>query len=479
MLANLLIPLASFGIVSVFSVLMTPFFISYFNYDGLGVISNTNAALQSLFFIGGALTTVYARVYSNKESMSSKALVMTELNNLLSWLSLLSILCGLCIGLYALNKSDTVFWYYSIAFISCAIIIKSQSYTLIPFSKNKIYVNSLIDSGRTIVRNIICLAIVIFFIKDISANAIAMFISALIILLLLMFFYPSNKIFSISKVKLNENMKNSLWVCINQGGAYLFSFADIVMVNVLLGHFLGGVYSLLIQLPLLFKTVGSVAQNSISSFVVKFSAVSKEDTRKVGNVLFKCFSFYSFFIGAAFVLLAQYKYLVFRTWLGEDANLNILHDFDYICYFMMSVSILSLTNIFLAGWGFFAFPAKVTVLFSVMSLLSVVIYSLFFKSITYIMIFTIIYSFLLLKNVFCLMYFYISAKVSMLRFLSLIVFSFLIIALIFILTSSIRKIFSNEMLSLSITVMVLAFFSIPLLKMFRDFKVLLSEKLTP
>ncbi|WP_407218333.1 hypothetical protein [Enterobacter hormaechei] len=207
MLANLLIPLASFGIVSVFSVFMTPFFISYFNYDGLGVISNTNAALQSLFFIGGALTTVYARVYSNKESFCSKAFVMAELNNLLSWLSLLSILCGLCIGLYALNKNDTVFWYYSIAFISCAIIIKSQSYTLIPFSKNKIYVNSLIDSGRTIVRNIICLGIVMFFIKDINANAIAMFVSALIILLLLMFFYPSNKIFIISKVKLNDNMK--------------------------------------------------------------------------------------------------------------------------------------------------------------------------------------------------------------------------------------------------------------------------------
>ncbi|PLV45174.1 hypothetical protein BFX86_22260, partial [Enterobacter hormaechei] len=243
-----------------------------------------------------------------------------------------------------------------------------------------------------------------FFIKDINANAIAMFVSALIILLLLMFFYPSNKIFIISKVKLNDNMKNSLWVCINQGGAYLFSFADIVMVNVLLGHFFGGVYSLLIQLPLLFKTVGSVAQNSISSFVVKFSALSKEDTGTVGNVLFKCFLFYSFFIGAAFVLLAQYKYLVFRTWLGEDANLNILHNFDYICYFMMSVSILSLTNIFLAGWGFFAFPAKITVLFSVMSLSFVVIYSLFFKSITYFMIFTIIYSFLLLKNVFCLIF---------------------------------------------------------------------------
>ncbi|MGK6625579.1 hypothetical protein ACKU0P_001660 [Enterobacter hormaechei] len=84
MLANLLIPLASFGIVSVFSVFMTPFFISYFNYDGLGVISNTNAALQSLFFIGGALTTVYAGVYSNKESFCSKAFVMAELNNLLS-----------------------------------------------------------------------------------------------------------------------------------------------------------------------------------------------------------------------------------------------------------------------------------------------------------------------------------------------------------------------------------------------------------
>ncbi|MEN4885618.1 MULTISPECIES: hypothetical protein [Enterobacter] len=479
MLANLLIPLASFGIVSLFSVFMTPFFISYFNYEGLGVISNTNAALQSLFFIGGALTTVYSRAYSNNESLCSKSSVMAELNNLLSWLSLLSILCCVGIGFYALNKNDTVFWYYSIAFMSCAIIIKSQSYTLIPFSKNKIYVNSLIDSGRTIVRNIICLAIVMFFIKDISANAIAMFVSALVILFVLMFFYPSNKIFIISKVKLNDNMKNSLWVCINQGGAYLFSFADIVMVNVLLGHFLGGVYSLLIQLPLLFKTIGSVAQNSISSFVVKFAVLSKDDTKTVGNVLFKCFLFYSFFIGTAFVLLAQYKYLIFKTWLGEGVNLNILNNFDYICYFMMSVSILSLTNIFLAGWGFFSFPAKMTVLFSVMSLFLVVIYNFFFEDITYIIVFTIIYSFLLLKNIICLLFFYISSKIGVLKFFSLIIFSFLMVLVIFILTTSIRKAVTNEMLSLSISVIILAVLSLPLLKMFRDFKVLLNEKLTP
>ncbi|WP_222928893.1 hypothetical protein, partial [Enterobacter hormaechei] len=63
--------------------------------------------------------------------------------------------------------------------------------------------------------------------------------------------------------------------------------------------------------------------------------------------------------------------------------------------------------------------------------------------------------------------------------LSLIVFSSLIITMIFELTYSIRKMVSNEMLSLSITVIILAFFSLPLLKMFRDFKVLLSEKLTP
>ncbi len=51
MLLNLIIPIISFGIVSIMGLIMTPFFINNFGYEGLGLISNSNALIQSLFLL--------------------------------------------------------------------------------------------------------------------------------------------------------------------------------------------------------------------------------------------------------------------------------------------------------------------------------------------------------------------------------------------------------------------------------------------
>ncbi|YCI82843.1 hypothetical protein M1D83_06625 [Enterobacteriaceae bacterium] len=467
MLLNLMVPLISFGIVSFIGILITPFYINSFGFHGLGIISNSNAMLQSLFFIGGAFTTVYARLYAKTDQENEKKFLLVELNKLLTFVFLLSMSVSIILLTYSFAYQSETLTYYSIAFAAASVIIKSQSFTLIPFAQNKLYINALIDSLRTLLRNALFLILFIFVCKNISTNAVAMILSAIIVMFVLIRIYPENNIFALGMIKYNANVKNSIWVCINQGGAYLFSFADIFLINFLLGNYVGGRYALLIQIPVLMKSIASVAQGAISSFIVKLPAIQSHDSDHLNKVMNKVFIFYAFFISSAFILLIEYKDLLFYLWLDKQYNPKTTMHFDLICYMFMVLTIISIINIFLAAWGYFEIPAKATMFFSVASVSIVLLDFFFFRIQNFLHVFTIIYGTLVIKNICCYFYFFIMAQGNANNaFLNL--FYMVCAAIPSLLLIKINKfLIGSELYSLTSSVLVILIASLPLLNMFK------------
>ncbi|MDV7070327.1 hypothetical protein R3J21_02055 [Citrobacter werkmanii] len=467
MLLNLLIPIASFAIVSIMGLFMTPFFINNFGYDGLGLISNSNALIQSLFFAGGAFTTVYARLYAKAQDIKDREILLIELNKILSFLGLIALLLSMSLYIYSISKKNVVFEYYSLTLFAASIIIICQSFSVFPFAKNKIFINSLVDCCRTFLRNAFCLILFYLFVDNIYANGWAMIISALLSLLMLSILYKENKLFSFGRINFNDNLKNSLWVCLNQGGAYLFSFSDIFLVNFMLGHYIGGVYALLIQIPALLKAVSIVAIGSTSSFIVKFNAKYGSDKKIITKICNQNILFFSFFISNAFIIISSYKELLFSLWVPSGVNDLVLEYFDVVCFIMMLLSITSLINTFLAGWGFFSFPAKVTLCAAVISLVIILFLYNLGVSVSIYIIFGVIYLTLILKNIICFAYFYIVVGLR----LHDLIYGFLLCALVILTNLAIVKVIRycifDDYMSLSIIVLVAGVLSIPLLSYFK------------
>lgn len=470
MLLNLLIPITSFAIVSIMGLFMTPFFINNFGYDGLGVISNSNALIQSLFFAGGAFTTVYARLYAKAQDIKDREGLLIELNKILSFLGLIALLLSISLYIYSISKQNVVFEYYSLTLFAASIIIICQSFSVFPFATNKIFINSVVDCCRTLLRNTFCLIIFYLFVDNIYANGWAMIISALLTLFILSVLYKENKLFSFGKIDFNENLKNSLWVCLNQGGAYLFSFSDIFLVNLMLGHYTGGVYALLIQIPALLKAVSIVAIGSTSSFIVKFNAKYGGDKKIIKKICNQNILFFSFFISNAFIIISSYKELLFSIWVPSGVNNLVLECFDVVCFIMMLLSITSLINTFLVGWGFFSFPAKVTLIAAVLSLIIIMLLYNLGVSVSIYMIFGVIYLTLILKNIVCFVYFYMAVGLR----LQDLFYGFLLCALVIItnlaLVKVIRYYIFDDYISLFLILLVMVGGAIPLLGYFKKLR---------
>lgn len=470
MLLNLIIPIISFGIVSIMGLIMTPFFINNFGYEGLGLISNSNALIQSLFFAGGAFTTVYSREYSNAVNNIEKSVLLRELNNILTAIFFIAVLLSIVFYIFYIFKDNFSYNYYALVFLASAIIIISQSFNVFPFAANRLYINSVIDCARTLLRNILCMALFYLSIDNVLSNGWAMILSAVITLLVLKLVFKENKVFYVGRMSNNHNIKNSFWVCINQGGAYIFSFADVFLINLMLGHYIGGSYAVLIQIPVLLKSVAVVAIGSISSFTVKVHQRFEKDRTIIKKIINKVVVFFSFFISLAFILVDLYKESFFSIWLPTAVTSSMLKQFNYICIIMMLLSISSLVNIFLVAWGHFIIPAKATVFSAVVSVLVVVLLYFFNYKLSEMIIFSVIYLMLILKNLICYLYFFMQSGLSLIHFIFSLILSFCVITINFLVAKSIRYYIESDFLSIVILFFVMMTISLPLLWNFKKLR---------
>lgn len=404
MFLNLLIPAISFFITSLISLYMTPFFISHFGYDGLGIITNSNSIVQALFFTSGSFISVYSRQYI-LSSINEKNDILQELDLILNIISLISFSMFIFLIFYSTTQDgDIKYLYYSMIFLASIFIIKSQLYSIIPFSTHKIYISTIFDNSRTIIRNISCIFLVTIGYNSVLVNGYATIASGIIILFVWSKLYPIKKsLFKKIKISSNENIKNASWVCVNQGGAYIFSFSDIIFINVFLGNYIGGIYALMIQIPILLKSISLVVINGISSISISLIKSEKIDINKKENVILKLYFLFSFIVSFPFFFLFNFKSQIFDIWIGNSLPFSLESStFFIICALIMTLSITSIVNIFLVACGIFATPAKLTIIFSLISVVLCLTYYFTINKVEFIIIFLFIYTSLLLKNILCM-----------------------------------------------------------------------------
>ncbi|MGY0149800.1 hypothetical protein [Edwardsiella tarda] len=442
MLKNLIFPLIFFFVVSLVSLYMTGFYIEHFGYEGVGVISNSNALAQSVFFVGSAFISVYGRDYICKSHSLDKENVMSDLTIILFIVMLASFIIGL---VFIFIDNGNYGYYYAITFFSMGFVIFSQRHTLIPFSENKIYITSFFDCLRTLLRNGLCIVFIAFSFKGINANAIAMLIAAFFILLVMNKLFPIPiKITSGFSFLHSNNIKQAGWVCLNQGGSYLFSFADVFIINLLLGHSVGGVYAVLIQLPVLFKSVTTVVIGSISSYTIHLQKEKDISVKYVCHRIYKLVFVFSFCFSFLFIFLVFFKYDIFHLWLNITLNINDAKMFSLFCIVIMMVSISNLFFPFFTAWGIFSFPAKAISLFSVLSTIGIFcVHYLFPSVVTNVFVFCAIYSGILLYNVSCFLFFSKKIGINLFRILVIVIIPLLTILFNYIVFSICFYVFSS------------------------------------
>ncbi|HIF9166850.1 TPA: hypothetical protein ACX6PM_003839 [Photobacterium damselae] len=366
-----------------------------FGLEGVGVISNGNALVQSLFFISSSFITVYGRNYT--KSVDKKNIFFSDLKNISLLLFILSFIIALIILLSNVNYAI----YYSLIFFASGFVLYGQFYYIIPFSENKTYILPFFDTVRLFLRFIfIILSVYILDISNINTNGVAVLISSIIVSYI--YFLCYKKKGKINKDKFVSDitaLKNSLWVLTTQFGSYLLSFMDVFVVNILFGYVIGGKYSLILQLSILAKSVALVLIGSYSSYVINM------DFKKSKRDIYWIFLSLILLISYAFAFLFVFKIYIFKLWLNINLEGDLLYNFNLINIFMYFLCISNIILPLQNAVGLYKFPAKLTLLSSVLSILILFLLKLT-CSIEYIVVFIVIYTILIVKNllimnVFC------------------------------------------------------------------------------
>ncbi|EKF9638647.1 hypothetical protein O1C50_002891 [Vibrio cholerae] len=395
MLYNVIYPLISFAIVSIASLLMTRFCIDSFGYEGLGIISNSNAVIQSLFFVGGAFVTVYARAYTKTTIEKEKAHIYSELYRFLLILFFLSVMMSFLSGILSYFNLMKIGVYYSYVFLACGVTILSQTYIIFPFASNKVYVASLLDTLRSLLRIVICVVLASTIYFDVNSNAIAMLLSACIVFAFSRYIYRRRHPLLTVGFSFNSRVKESLWVCLNQAGSYAFSFADIILVSSFLGYAASGEYTLLLQIPILAKSACLVLIGSFASYAVY---VSKTTGFKLERKIYPVFRVLSLLFSFVFFVFISFSEQFYKIWLGY--SLSVEHaEFLEIIVALVSLNIISnIASPFVTAWGIYSAPAKLTCVFALCSFS--ILLCIYFLGVGFSLrlIFCVIYISLFLKN---------------------------------------------------------------------------------
>ncbi len=395
MLFNVVYPLLSFAVVSIASLLMTRFCIDTFGYEGLGIISNSNAVIQSLFFVGGAFVTVYARAYTRATVEEEKSYIYSELYSFLSILFFVSVMISISLGiLFYFNLMDTG-GYYAYVFLACGVTILSQTYIIFPFASNKVYVASLLDTLRSLLRIVICVVLASTIYIDVNSNAISMLLSAFIVFALSRFIYSRRHPLLKVGFSFNSRVRESLWVCLNQAGSYAFSFADIILVSSLLGYAASGEYTLLLQIPILAKSACLVLIGSFASYAVY---ISKATGFELERKIYPVFRVLSLLFSFAFFVFISFSEPLYKVWLGYSLSPEHAELLGVIVALVSLNVVSNIASPFVTAWGIYSAPAKLTCFFALCSLCVLLFIPFIGVDYSLRLIFCVIYVSLFLKN---------------------------------------------------------------------------------
>lgn len=197
-----------------------------------------------------------------------------------------------------------------------------NAFGLSTYVTNKLYLNSFKEIIRDIVRVTIVFLLIVLFHWKINAIATGIVCSAFISILLSLVYWKAltpeltinYNLISITKLK--EMIGFGGWVFINQIGALLFLNTEILIVNLLYGAKMTGMYAPLLLFSSTIRTMAAMLNNTLAPMI--FDRYSRDDKEGLLKLACRAIRFLGLTIVLPIGLVSGFSKSLLFVWLGPE-----------------------------------------------------------------------------------------------------------------------------------------------------------------
>lgn len=378
-------------IVSVGTGLVIPaLVVRYMDVSAYGLIQiSLTLTLYFSIFLNSINEVLVKDLAVNLEKSNSLGLerVLSTTFFLLLLISVILFLVGIYISVNATiffdiphEYSTTAKYLFLGSFVSFLLIIMTNYYMAVAYARNRLDYCQVVIIGRNILR--FCLiSATVFWLSSLTAIGVSFVVAALAGLLASLLYYRKHfgqisiSINKIDRLFFDRLLRLSGWIVLNQVGVIVFSYLDVILINILLGSDVAGQYALLLQWRVLIYTIlGTMVQLFYPMFLQYFARGDYQGLNAffflglklvlifggliTGGIYLGASEILRYWVGEEFIFLADLMRVVVSHWFVFSAF--VLFNSLYLVY--SKIKLIAVVN-FLFGIVYFVFVYLSIVLF--------------------------------------------------------------------------------------------------------------------